>query len=159
MEKKYISEEMNVQDEWYLAAQKMQTPEGLMGLIHHLMLDYSHDMNTVAHAVTAGALATISVMNRYPEGGLTSAQAQKVLTLFIRKWAKMEGPAKLWSWAGLLHPANEPMVMEIPKDVADWLTAQAREMLEKGSFMDDGHKQHLENILAGGFPWGFRMGK
>jgi len=88
---------------------------------------YSHDEITLAHAATAGCLASISAINAHPEGGLTPTQNQLILGFFIRRWARIEGPAKIMSWAGLLNPANEAQMTGVPKDVADWLQKLAKQ--------------------------------
>lgn len=155
MEKKFITEADNVQDEWYVQAreQKMDT---LPTFLNHMLNDYSHDAKTIVHAVTAGSLATIAAMNSHPEGDLGPTQTSGLLGLFIRKWARIEGPAKIMSWAGLLDPRNEPHVMVVPKDVVAFLSDMATKGLALGKFNDAEHKEHLEKLAKGEMPWGFR---
>lgn len=153
--KKFIKEADNVQEDWYKEA-KVCKMEELTPFVTKLLDDYSHDADTIVHAMVAGCLATISAMNAHKEGDIGQSQAHKLLGLFVRKWAQIEGPAKLWSWAGLLHPGNEPQLMVVQPDVIDWLKNQAAALLKAGKYSDEAHRQHLIKITEGQFPWGFR---
>jgi hypothetical protein len=155
-EKKFIKESDGAQNEWYEVARK-QTLETLPGFLNHVLNDYSHDQQTVIHAMVAGCMGTISAMNAHPEGDISPAQAQNLLGLFIRKWAKIEGPAKIMSWAGFLHPGNESQVVEVPRGIAEWLSQTAQKAIADGKYQDEAHKAHLEKIAAGEMPWGYRV--
>jgi hypothetical protein len=154
-EKKFITEADGVQNEWYEQA-RGQTLETLPGFLAHLLDGYSHDQSTIVHAMVAGCMATISAMNAHPEGDIGSSQTSQLLGLFIRKWAKIEGPAKIMSWAALLSPAYEEQVMTVPKDIAGWIKGLAQQALDTGKYQGDQHRAHLEKIVAGQMPWGFK---
>ena len=154
-EKIFITEADGVQNEWYEKT-RSQTLETLPGFLNHVLDDYSHDHQTIIHAMTAGCMATISAMNTHPEGDISASQTSALLGLFIRKWARIEGPAKIMSWAGLLNPANESVAMGIPKDVVAWLSGQATKALEQNKYEGEGQKVHLEKIAKGEMPWGLK---
>lgn len=163
MEKKYITEEDGEQDVWYKEATAI-TLETLPDFLKKLTENYSHDMNTVCHAFTAGALATIAAMNKTPEGGLGAAQSQKIMTLFVRNWSRMVGPAKIIAWFGVLNPINELLFNGIPKSVMNLLVAEAKKFIEdiaeeekKGIAHDPSLKLHLKNIASGQVPFGLKL--
>jgi len=151
-EKKYITEKDGVQNEWYDSA-RTQTLETLPAFLDHILNDYSHDQQTIVHAITAGSMGTISAMNNHPEGDLGQSQTSALLGMFIRKWARIEGPAKIMSWAGLLHPANEEQVMTVPKEVVGWLKDLADKALAEGKYQDENHRAHLAKLASGEMPW------
>jgi len=156
MEKKFISEGDAEQEKWYEQA-RAQTLETLPSFLTSLLDPYSHDEVTLVHAMTAGCMGLISAMNAHPEGGLNPAQTQLLLGMFIRKWARIEGPAKIMSWAGLLDPRNEAQVMGIPKEVATWLTQCAQTALNDIIYKGQEQKDHLEKIAKGEMPWGLKI--
>lgn len=157
MERKFITEDMGEQNEWYKEAKDM-TLDKLPAFIDKLTNYYSHDMNTLPHAITAGMLGAAAAINAGPEGGLTPAQGHKVMGLFIRKWSKMEGPLKLASWYGMLHPANEPQFTSIPGEVFDMLVNQAKGLLESDLKDTDPEViEHLKSIADGKAPFGYKV--
>ena len=83
--KQTISEEMNIQDEWYKETDTM-TMDKLPAFLDHIMNDYNHDYGTICHAITAGGLATMHALNRSDAGGITGFQAGYIMWQFIRKW-------------------------------------------------------------------------
>jgi hypothetical protein len=157
--RKFITEEMGIHNEWYDEA-KGVTLDSLSAFISKLTNDYSHDLNTFPHALVAGMLATAAAINAGPEGGISQAQAHKVLGLFIRKWSKMEGPLKLTSWYGLLHPANEPQFTTVPDEVAKALVEQAKGLLAGDlTGTEPNVVEHLKKIAAGEIPFGYKVAK
>lgn len=154
MEKKFITIQDREEESWYKQA-RTQTLDTLPIFINHLLNDYSHDQQTIVEAIVAGTMATISAMNAHPEGGLVQSQTQALLGIFIRRWARIEGPAKIMSWAGLLDPRNEAQVMGVPKSVADWLRDLAVKALEK--VQDETHRDHLKILVEGKMPWGLKV--
>lgn len=83
--KQDITEEENLQDQWYEDAKK-QTVETLPEFIRHLTEDYNHDYGTICHAITAGCIATGWAINSTPGGGITGFQAGAIMWKFIREW-------------------------------------------------------------------------
>lgn len=158
-DRKFITEDMGEQVKWYEEAKGM-TLEKLPEFISKLSNDYSHDMNTFPHALVAGMLATAASINAGPEGGISQAQAHKVMGLFIRKWSKMEGPLKLTSWYGMLHPANDPQFTTVPEEVMKQLQQQAQGLLDGDlAGTDQSVIEHLKGIVAGKVPFGYSLAK
>jgi hypothetical protein len=178
MEPKYITEEMNEQELWYAEAQQMRSVDQLAPFVTKLMTEYSHDMNTVAHAMNAGALATLSVMNALPEGGLTATQAHKLLGFFVRKYAKMKGPITIIQWLGLLNIANKDSFAVIPKKVWAEIRQEAVTLLAEDdkakevdtsqmtpqekyaheqNLLSEQQREHLISVRDGNIPWGLRI--
>jgi hypothetical protein len=148
---------MNLHEEWYKEAKEM-TLDHLSDFVHKLATQYSHDMNTIAHAMNAAALASMSAINKGPEGGLTQEQSKKVMGLFIRKWSNMSGPLKLTSWYGMMHPNNEPQFNSVPKEVWDDIQRQAQDLLKGDMTGDDpAVVAHLKSIAEGKVPFGYRV--
>lgn len=156
----------------------MKDKSDIAPFIEKLMTQYSHDMNTVVHAMNAGALACISVMNAYPEGGITGTQAHKLLGFFVRKYAKMQGPITVLQWLGLLNLSNFESFGVIPKNAwaevrqhAVELLAQDDQAKEKDvskmtpqekythqqGFLGKEQRDHLISIRDGNVPWGLRV--
>jgi hypothetical protein len=178
MEPKFLTEAMNEHELWYAEAHAMKSPDQLAKFISRIMTAYSHDMNTVVHAMNAGALAAISVMNSFPEGGITQSQAHRLLGLFVRKYAKMQGPVTLVQWLGLLNINNHNSFGVIPKNVwaeirkeavtllaqneaakeADTskMTVQEKHGHEKG-LLSEQQVAHLLSVRDGKVPWGLRV--
>lgn len=84
---KEITEEMNLQVEWYKQA-KEQTVETLPKFIRHLTEDFCHDYGTIVHAMASAALATIWAMDKTDQGRITGSQANALQSIFIEKWSK-----------------------------------------------------------------------
>ena len=155
MEKKFIVEADGVHNDWYVKARE-QKLDTLHDFLSHMLNDFSHDQQTIVHAITAGCMGTIAAMDAHSEGGLGASQTSQLLGMFIRKWARIEGPAKIMSWAGLLNPANEDQMVGVPKEIATWLKQVSAKALEDGKFQGEAHKAHLGTLANGELPWGFR---
>jgi hypothetical protein len=154
MEKKFITEADMVHDEWYESA-RTQTLATLPVFLSHLLDDYSHDGKTIIHAITAGSMATISAMNSHPEGDMSPSQNSQLLGMFIRKWSRIEGPAKIMSWAGLLNSDNKSQIMGVPQEIVKWLSTLALRAIEEKKFKNESQKEHLQKISQGEMPWGY----
>lgn len=157
-EKKFITEADGIHHEWYEKA-RSQTLETLPSFLRNILDDYSHDQSTVVHGMVAGALAAISAMNAHPEGEINPNQASQLLGLFIRKWAKIDGPTKIMSWATLLSPSYEDQVMTVPTDIAEWLKKLAAQALQDKKYQSEAAREHLEKVAQGQMPWGFKAQK
>lgn len=178
MEKKFLTEQMGEHEHWYARAAEIRDKHDLTSFIDELMTHYSHDMETVVHAMAAGTLACVSLMNSYPEGEITTAQKHKLMGQFIRRFANMQGPITLIQWLGLLNASNGDMFNTIPTGV--WLEVRrtAAELLSEDSrareadssaltqqeklareqtLLAEEQVQHLKSIQAGHVPWGLKL--
>ena len=180
MEKKFLTEQMGEHEQWYAQASSLREKTDLVSFIDHLMNDYSHDLETVVHAMAAGSLACISVMNLYPEGYISSGQKHKLLGLLVRRFANMQGPIMLVQWLGVLNHTNSSMFNTIPAGVWQQIQEHAASILEQDmrqreadvsrfsqqeklahqqSLLAEEQVQHLKSILSGNAPWGLRIGE
>ncbi len=156
-EKKYISEADGVHEDWYLEAKTM-TKDGLLPFIERLMTHYSHDMNTVCHAMVASALGALSVANQYPEGQISTEQAQMVMTTFIRKWLNLDGPARLQLWNSALLKSNRDQFLGIPESIRKHLEELAGEYLKQDLVGVDAEQiEYMKEIAAGTSPYGLTI--
>lgn len=158
MSVEFITEQMGVHDQWYAEAKKITEAKDLVPFLERLMTAYSHDVSTVVHAMTAGALATLNVMNQYPEGHLSPVQSQKLMGLFIRYWANIEGPMKLVSWMGLLHCENRHAFTTVPNQVFAQVQEMAKHMLSSDlSRVSAEQMRHLQELASGVVPFGYSL--
>jgi len=133
MEKQQITEEMNLQEQWYKDAREQFIDE-LPGFINHLLNDYNHDYGTICHALSAGAIATITAMNKSPQGGITGFQAGAIMWEFIRHWnyAGNKTGLSILDYDNFLYPQYEYRYQKtIRPDIWKAIQEQARIALEK----------------------------
>lgn len=80
MEKKIITEEMKLHDEWYKRAKSMK-PDEFPEFFREMTEDYVHDYGTVCHAMAAVGLAAMFAFNNSngASGGITGFQAGFVM--------------------------------------------------------------------------------
>lgn len=154
--KKFIDASSGEEEVWYKEALS-QTLETIPSFLNKLCSDYSHDSVTFSHALVAGALGAIAAMNKTPEGDISADQKQRVLGLFTRKWAMIEGPFQITRWFGLLHSKSESQFRHIPKAVADQVSKKALEFLQApdASSLSSEQTEHLKKIAEGQMPWGY----
>lgn len=67
-EKKSITEQDKIHEEWYKEASEM-TLENLPEFLRKLTEDYSHDYGTICHAISAAAAAAAWAVEKSPCGG------------------------------------------------------------------------------------------
>ena len=85
MEKKKITEEMGLHDEWYKRAKNMN-PDDFPEFFREMTEEYVHDYGTVCHAMAAIGLAAMFAFNN-SDGesvGITGFQAGCVMWQIIR---------------------------------------------------------------------------
>ena len=145
MKKKTISEEMNVQKEWYAKAKDM-TLEELPDFLQHLMADYQHDYGTICHAMTAGALATMWAMDHTDQGGITGFQAGAIMWEFIRNWAYTDNKTslKIINYDDFLYPQYGHK-FDKTMSAETWATIQ-KEAAAKIKEADLTHEQYLKDL-------------
>lgn len=142
MEKKIITEEMKIQNEWYEKAPKM-TLEELPSFLKGLMENYKHDYGTICHALASGAIATMWAMNNNEQGGITGFQASCILWEVIRNWSYKSNTTglKLVDYDNFLYPQYEDKFDKtISKDTWEAIQKQAKEKIEEA---DKEYNQYL----------------
>jgi hypothetical protein len=123
-----------------------------------LMGSYSHDMNTVCHAMVAVALGALAAANRYPEGQISTAQAQTVMTLFIRKWLSLSGPARLQLWEAAILKSNRDLFLGIPESARQYLQDAAKEYLAQDlTGVDADQVAYMRELAEGAAPYGLTV--
>ena len=158
---KRLNEERDreVIEDWYTRAGEM-APDGLAEFLRHLQEDFEHDYGTICHAITAGALATASAMDRGPCGGITGFQAGFVGSGFLQRWDHIDGPWRIVRYGDMLYPQHsDRFAMTVSRDTADWLRAEARKNLDgsAGSPAASRVAAHWRMIADGILPFGYRV--
>lgn len=99
-----ITEEMNLQKDWYNESNNVTLDKLPMFL--NKLLSYNHDYGTIVHALVAGALGTIRAMDKTEQGGITGFQASCLMWEFIRNWNHNDNKTgmKLLDYDKMLYP-------------------------------------------------------
>ena len=151
-----ITEEMNLQDEWYTEAETM-TLDRLHDFVSGLDNNYSHDYGTICHAIVASMLACGNAMDSGKNGGISGFQAGAIFWEFTRRWKHLDGPAALIAYENLLYPQYEYQFNSISQDTFDWIKEEA----EKNLAVDDKGNEHMRNhwqsIVNGKVPFGLKI--
>ena len=157
--RKPVTEEFGVHEEWYKAAREVKTKEELSAFIDKLDLEYLHDYGTICHAIAAVAIAAAWVMERTDQGGITGFQAGAISWEFMRHWLHLEGPASLVEYKNMLYPQYQNRFEKvISEDTADWLMAEAKKLVAtEGMRADKAIVAHWVEIASGKLPWGYTI--
>lgn len=136
---------------WYSDAKNLSEGD-LVPFIRRLMTSYSHDLNTVCHAMVAIALAAIKVANDHEEGGISSGQAKIIAGEFVKRWMCIEddGPLVIKLWNAALLVENKEKIVGVPGYVVEYLQKVAKHFLSGDmSNVSDEQKRHLERVAEG----------
>ena len=157
MEKKEITEEMGLQEEWYERAKSMR-PEDFPEFFREMTEDYIHDYGTVCHAMAAVGLAAMFAFNNSEGacGGITGFQAGCVMWEVIRymNYENNKCGLRLLDMDDLLYPQYEHKFTAISKDTWDAVKKEAQKrLLERGAAHPD-VVAHWESIVNGKVPFG-----
>jgi hypothetical protein len=146
-------------EKWFVYAKEIDNHDELVDFLKALMTKYNHDYGTVIHAMTAGAIATIHVMNedKY-QGGITGFQASCMMWEFMKRFNHIDGPARLLQFDKMLYPQYEHDFEKIiSKESWEWLQEKAKENL----FCRDGAHPavaaHWQTIVDGVVPFGYKI--
>lgn len=157
-EKQIITEEMNLQEEWFNQAKNIKL-NSLQEFIDHLLNDYEHDYGTICHAIAAGSIATAWSMNEHEQGGITGFQAWGIMWDFIRHWmyANNKTGLKLIDYDKMLFPQYEDSFDKtITSDIWKLLQKQAKENLLNKS-ANSNVIAHWKSIADGNVPFGYAV--
>lgn len=158
-EKKDITEEMKVHEQWFTEAREM-TMDELPAFLNRLMDDYGHDYGTVIHALTAGAVATCWAMNKHEQGGITGFQAGCLMWEFIRRWNKESNKCglRLVDYDDFLYPQYEDRFnTTISPETWEAIQKEAQGKLDENSSANMAVIEHWESIVAGIVPFGYSI--
>ncbi len=158
---KKITEEMQLEKEWFKEAKK-QTLDSLPEFLRKLSSDYQHDYGTIVHAISAAALGAAWAMNSCPEGGITGFQAGFVMWDFIREWQERDGHLRLINFNDMLYPQyQDKFEKTISSEILEDLKKRAIELLDKNnkSEFPANHRviNHWQEIANGLIPFGYTV--
>jgi len=157
--KKEICEEMELQNEWYKQAEKMQYKD-LFKFIHKLMFKYKHDYGTICHAITACIIATFNALNRTSQGGITGTQASLIMWGIVRKLFNKKGILSLVEYDNMLYPQyKDNFEKTISSYTFNDLQKKAKEMLDNTIDVHPAVKEHWQKIVDGIVPFGYTIKK
>lgn len=150
-----ITEASKVHEQWYVDAKNM-TLDRLPGFLKGLTTEYKHDYGTICHAMAAASIATMWAIDSSETGGITGFQASCVMWQVMRHWLSIQGPARILQYEEMLFPQYEHKFRTI--DCATWATlkAKAAETLTESGIHPD-VRAHMESIVAGVVPFGYRV--
>lgn len=160
MSRKPITEDMNLQDEWFKKTKSMK-PDDFPEFFRELTEDYEHDYGTVCHAMAAIGLAAMWAFNNSEgaRGGITGFQAGCVMWEVIRhmNYENNKCGLRLLDMDDLLYPQYEHKFTAISKDTWDAVKKEAQNrLLERGN----AHPKvvaHWKSIVNGKIPFGLRI--
>lgn len=146
MEKKKITEEMGLHDEWYKRAKSMN-PDGFPEFFREMTEDYVHDYGTVCHAMAAIGLAAMFAFNNSDRarGGITGFQAGFVMWQIIRhmNYENNKCGLRLLDMDNLLYPQYEYKFHSIDSDI--WKAVQ-KEAENKIYESKAAHEKYLKDM-------------
>lgn len=153
--KQQITEKDHLEKEWLEEAHE-QTLETLPKFINHLMNDYEHDYGTCVKAVSAAMLGTFWAFDK--QEGFTGFQVTFIPWLMMKEfWGKSEVGRKVIDFDDMVFPQYEDRFRNtISKKLFERLQKRASEFIEEGSLHPD-VKKHMESIVAGEVPFGYKL--
>lgn len=153
--KQQITEKDHLEKEWFKEATE-QTLETLPKFINHLMNDYEHDYGTSVKAVTAAMLGTFWAFDK--QEGFTGFQVRFIPWMMINKfWGESEIGRKVIDFDDMLFPQYEDRFRNtISKELFKRLQERASKFIEEGDLHPD-VKKHMESIVAGEVPFGYKL--
>ena len=157
---KKISEDMNLQSEWYELAKK-QKLETLSAFISGLVNDYEHDFGTIIHAVAASALAAAHAVNNSETGDLDPIQGGAVMAEFVKNWLGLQAPFRVVNYEDFLYPQYARRHKKvISQQVWAWLQEEATNQLKnKCTYLEAAYETHWRSIVKGEVPFGYKVAR
>ncbi|AMR77632.1 hypothetical protein [Cupriavidus nantongensis] len=152
-----ITEESKVHQQWYVDAKAM-TVETLPAFIQKLTTEYHHDYGTICHAIAAAGIAAMWAVERAPCGGITGFQGGAITWQVLQHWQGIQGPARIVEFDLMRFPQYESKFAAIPREAWEHLQKKAAADLAGGSAnMHPNVVAHMESIVAGSVPFGYRI--
>lgn len=157
IKKQVLTEEQNIQEQWYTEAKKM-TLDRLPKFIDKLVNYYKHDYGTICRAIVAGMIATGNAMNKSEQGGITGYQASLIMWQFIRVWGNKESPLKLVDYKDMLYPQYvDEFEKIISTKIWKYLQEEANEKLNAIEGANSEVVAHWRCIVEGIVPFGYKV--
>jgi hypothetical protein len=153
-------DDKDIIEKWYVTARSeyMRNHFELTEFLKVLMTNYNHDYGTVIHAMTAGAIAAIHVMNSDEfQGGITGFQASCMMWEFMKRFNYLDGPMRLLRFEHMLYPQYEyNFDKTISKETWEWLQNEAKERILSCDAADKVY-DHWQTIIDGKVPFGYKI--
>lgn len=160
MEKKAITEDMHLQDEWFKKAESMK-PDDFPEFFRELTEDYEHDYGTVCHAMAAIGLAAMWAFNKSEgaRGGITGFQAGCVMWEVIRHMNYEDNKCglRLLNMDDLLYPQYEHKFRSISSNTWEAVQEEAQKRLSERGTAHPNVVAHWKSIVNGKIPFGLRI--
>lgn len=156
---KRITENDHLEIEWYDEAKK-QTLETLPQFMNHVLNDYYHDYGTICKAIAACGSAAMYAANKTEQGGITNVQASYINWEILKAWGcfATHTGARLINFDDMILPQYESKFAKtISKEVWESVQEYAKERLSKEYSIHPKVKAHMESIVAGSVPFGYRI--
>ncbi len=156
---KRITENDHLEIEWYDEAKK-QTLETLPQFMNHVLNDYYHDYGTICKAIAACGSAAMYAANKTEQGGITNVQASYINWEILKAWGcfATHTGARLINFDDMIFPQYESKFAKtISKEVWESVQEYAKERLSKEYSIHPKVKAHMESIVAGSVPFGYRI--
>lgn len=146
-------------ESWRKKAKEIKTTDELVAFIKSLETGYCHDYGTIVHAIAAGMMATLSVMDKGPQGGITGFQASCLMHELIPQLSMIEPPYRIMQYKDLLYPQYRGKFDKtISAEIWARLQDEAGRMLEENSKYAHGDVLgHWQDIVDGHVPFGFTV--
>ena len=146
MSRKPITEDMNLQDEWFKKAKSMK-PDDFPEFFRELTEDYEHDYGTVCHAMAAIGLAAMWAFNNSEgaRGGITGFQAGCVMWDVIRNmnYESNKCGLRLQDMDLLLYPQYEYKFRTIDSDTWKYVQEEAKNRIAENEKV---HEKYLNDM-------------
>ena len=159
MGKQNLSEENSKEliEQWEKEAKEVKTPDELALFVTKLITEYTHDYGTVVRATTAVMMASFSVVDKSPQGGITSFQAGFIAWDMIKEFMGIQGAAKILDYDNLLYPQySEKFEKTLTKELWEQIQQKAKGKLsENNEHTNSRVISHWQSIVNGVLPFGF----
>ena len=116
---------------------------------------YEHTEESAIHLTVAAAYHAAKEAGRYVG---VNVDNEAVMIGFMRTWSGIKGAFSIKYFNDLLYPARAyKFKRKIDRDVFEQLQEEAKEMLIKQPLCPPDNRRHLEGIIKGKAPFGFRI--
>ena len=156
-----ITEQDHLEKEWYEEAKK-QTLETLPQFMNHVLNDYGHDYGTICKAIATCGAAAMYAANKTEQGGITGFQASCITWEVLKAWGAFETHtgARLINFDNMIYPQYE-YIFDKTIDKKTWYLIQEyakKRLADEESFsLHPKVKAHMESIVEGNVPFGYRI--
>lgn len=155
MEAEYDSEIPRSEVELWMKKATEQTLETLPAFTKEMNELIPTTYGNCVHKTAIASVAISWAMNK--ELGLTGFQASEVMWEYITYWMNKHNPLKLLDYSEMLYPQYSYKFTTMTKSTHDWLKAEARKTLEKSDGMHPDVREHMEQIIMGKVPFGYKV--